>query len=303
MDDLNPVKQEPVKDRAFLETPPFKFTLMSFCTLGLYDLYWSYRNWHFIKSRNGSDIWPWARAVFYPLWHYSLLTELEKALPFPSLSSKSYRLLLAAGLLLSSSLWRLPDPYWLVSMLSFVFFFPALVPKPDSSQMPVIETTRSSFRPVNILAVVIGGPLAAFVVLGSIGYFPSAVVINGDELWARDIAYLRREEILGDGEEIELFYSEGLFSIAEGGQFVSKDYITSYTVDPETNETLVYYAAYPDIEKIETSWSESFLDFTIVTITLFDGGQFELWLPTDDGGDRKFVETLNQNWEAQRLTI
>ena len=303
MDRVDSVQKEPSKQARFLETPPLKFALMSFCTLGLYDLYWSYRNWTFVKHRKGSSLWPWARALFYPLWHYSLITELERELPLPNLSGKAYRLFLGIGLLFTTALWRLPDPYWLTSMLGFVFFLPALVPKAETVSRPVIASDRSSFRPANLAAYVIGSPLTAFVVLSSIGFFPSALVIEGDKLWLRDIDYLRQEQILGENEQIQLFYSEGLFSIAEGGQFVSKDYVTSYSLDSDTDETLINFAAYPDIERIETVWSDNVLDFTIVTIYLQDGAQFDLWLPTDEGGDRKFVEKMNENWKAGRVII
>ena len=33
------------------------------------------------------------------------------------------------------------------------------------------------------------------------------------------------------------------------------------------------------------------------------GAQFDLWLPTDEGGDRKFVEKMNENWKAGRVII
>jgi len=212
----------------FLALSPAKFIAMSLCTFGIYEAYWSYKNWKVIKDCDKSEILPFWRAVFYPLWHYSLLTELNKTLESRALSSAGYRGLLTASVLILNATWRLPDPYWLVSNLMFLGFLPPLLAMRRSEQTGVIQEQARSFHPANLIAYFFGGPVFAFIALGSIGFFPSSVVVTGDALWDRDIIYLREAEILGPEEEIAYFYSGGIWSIAEDGQFVSNMYVTSY---------------------------------------------------------------------------
>ncbi len=43
---------------------PKKFTILFLSTMGLYGIYWSYKNWSLYKSSSDSNIWPIARAFF-----------------------------------------------------------------------------------------------------------------------------------------------------------------------------------------------------------------------------------------------
>ena len=273
---------------------------MSVCTFGVYEIYWTYKNWRIVKDRHRSEIMPFWRAFFYPIWHYSLLTELNTVLNSGTLSSAAFRGVLAASVIILMPTWRLPDPYWLVSFLTFLGFLPALLAMQRSRPTRAIEEQTSSFHPSNLIAYLLGGPLFVFIALSSIGFFPSTAVVTGDALWDRDIEYLREAEILAPGEEITYFYSGGLWSIAEDGQFISDEYVTSYYRHPETGETHVDFTPYSEIKDIDVKWAASFLDMTIVTITTRDDRQFELWLSDEAGGDRRFVDSLKENWNRSQ---
>ena len=54
-----------------------KFVILSLVTVGLYPVVWFYRNWRYIKTSEGTSIWPWARALFFPLWYYPMLKRLD----------------------------------------------------------------------------------------------------------------------------------------------------------------------------------------------------------------------------------
>ena len=290
---------EPIEDNSgnhLFVLSPAKFVAMSLCTFGLYEVYWSYKNWKFIRDRDAANQLPFWRAVFYPLWHYSLLTELNKTLESQALSNGAYRGFLAASVIILNAAIRLPDPYWLVSILTILGFLPALfaMQKPQAFE-PIQHQTRS-FRPANLIAYLLGGPLFVFVALGTIGFFPSTSVVAGQDLWDRDVAYLREAEILGPDEEIEYFYSLGLWSIVEDGQFISDRYVTSYYQDPNDGETNIDFASYEEIADINIVWSDSFVEDTIATITINDDYQFEVWLSPENEGDQKFVNAMRRNW-------
>jgi len=275
----------------YFAPPPLKFIAMSICTFGIYELYWSYRNWRFVKDRDGLDIMPFWRAFFYPLWHYSLLTELNTTLKSKVLSSRAFRVVLAVLVLALNMTIRLPDPYWMVSTLTFLGFLPPIL---------AMQNRARSFHLSNLAAYLLGGPVFVMVVLSAIGFLPSTAVITQDEMWARDIAYLRDHEILGPDENIAYFFSEGIWSIAEGGQFFSDQFVTSYSQDVDTGEIYLDYVEFSRISDIDVVWSESWMDMTIVTVTTDDDYQFTLWLSAEEGGDKKFVKQMKNVWHLSR---
>jgi hypothetical protein len=54
-----------------------RLALLSIFTAGLYNLYWFYRNWKFVKQYDGSRIWPFWRAVFTIIWMWPLLYKIR----------------------------------------------------------------------------------------------------------------------------------------------------------------------------------------------------------------------------------
>jgi hypothetical protein len=272
-------------------TPAAKFVAMSLCTFGLYEIYWSYKNWQFVRDRDGSEILPFWRAAFYPLWHYSLLGKLCSELQSKTLSSRLYKAFLAISLIGLNALWRLPDPYWLLSFLTFLPFLPAL---------SAGNKAGASFRPPNLVAYFLGGPLLVFISLSSIGFLPSTAVVTENKLWNRDIEYLREAEILGQDEQIVFFYSTGLWSIKEDGQFISNEYVTSYWQDPEDDQTHIEFVSYNNIDNIKVVWAEGFLDMTVVTITTNEDYEFDIWLSSEAGGDKKFVNSMRRFRNASK---
>ncbi|HNP63005.1 MAG TPA: hypothetical protein PKH39_03665 [Woeseiaceae bacterium] len=64
----------------FYVVSPTKFYLLSVLTLNLYYVYWFYRNWRAVKVREGSDIWPVPRAIFFIFFTHSLFNDIDAAL-------------------------------------------------------------------------------------------------------------------------------------------------------------------------------------------------------------------------------
>jgi hypothetical protein len=104
----------------FFTASTLKLVLMSVLTLGLYELYWFYRNWVLIKARTGQDLMPFWRAFFAPIWSYYCFKHIETTAAENNAPAPPSAGLLACGYFILQALWRLPDPYWLISALSFV---------------------------------------------------------------------------------------------------------------------------------------------------------------------------------------
>src|SRR5262249_28176473 len=106
----------------YFEVSLFKLTVMSICTFGLYELYWFYKNGNFIKQRERTDILPFWRAFFAYFFCYQCFSRIRvsaAALGLPQLISAGP---LAAGWIITTLLWRLPDPYWIISWFAFLSY-------------------------------------------------------------------------------------------------------------------------------------------------------------------------------------
>jgi hypothetical protein len=84
-----------------------KLLVMTTATLGLYQLYWFWRNWILVKSRERTRILPFIRAWFALWFAFSLFRRVYSEQP-----RSPAPLLLAIGwAVLVSSWWWLPDAY------------------------------------------------------------------------------------------------------------------------------------------------------------------------------------------------
>ncbi|VUD58452.1 hypothetical protein TDB9533_02426 [Thalassocella blandensis] len=54
-----------------------KFFVLFIATLGIYSIYWFYRNWKLYRRRNNEDIWPVARGIFSIFFAHSLFNNVE----------------------------------------------------------------------------------------------------------------------------------------------------------------------------------------------------------------------------------
>ncbi|OUS00661.1 hypothetical protein A9Q81_10250 [Gammaproteobacteria bacterium 42_54_T18] len=64
----------------FYVVSTLKFTVLYISTLGIYALYWFYRNWTVHKIKQGLDIWPIPRAIFAIFYIHSLFNNVNNKL-------------------------------------------------------------------------------------------------------------------------------------------------------------------------------------------------------------------------------
>ncbi|MCZ4316399.1 DUF3857 domain-containing protein [Comamonadaceae bacterium G21597-S1] len=103
-----------------------KYLLMYYCTLGLYDYYWGYRNWWLIRQREQTRIIPVLRALFGPFFSFALFGRVRD---FPVEQGAHMALpvrTLALGWLLVAQFSWLPGPYNLLYLISPLFTLPVV---------------------------------------------------------------------------------------------------------------------------------------------------------------------------------
>lgn len=57
-----------------------KFLLLFLATMGMYAIYWTYRNWRAYKAASGESLWPAVRGVFLVFFTHSLFRHVDEAL-------------------------------------------------------------------------------------------------------------------------------------------------------------------------------------------------------------------------------
>lgn len=147
--------------------PVWHFVLLNFLSLGLYEIPWFYRNWKRIKELRKLKVTPLLRAVFAPLFAYSLFKNMLKLAKENGYQQKDSPGSLAVAYVFLSLLWRLPDPYWLVSLASILPLIPVTramnhywrVKQPDLS-------VRTSFSGGEIAFLAVGGIIWILVLAG-----------------------------------------------------------------------------------------------------------------------------------------
>ena len=116
----------------FLHIPVARLILLSIASCGLYEAYWIYKNWSFLKERKGLIIRPFWRGVFGIFFCHSLLRDIyadkeARTLLEPAFSPSG----LATGwvilIVLANLIGRLPGPIASIigfAMPSYLFLVP-----------------------------------------------------------------------------------------------------------------------------------------------------------------------------------
>jgi hypothetical protein len=151
----------------FFAVSPTKLVVMSVCTMGLYQVYWFYKQWVLIKQRSEPLIIPWARALFGIFWCYNCFEFIrndERTLQIePNLPAGP----LAIGWIAASLAWRLPEPYFLIGFLAPLLLVPVQRHVNHINAMVAPDHDENSrFSGWNGLAIAVGGIFLALTVLG-----------------------------------------------------------------------------------------------------------------------------------------
>lgn len=161
----------------FFSVSLLKLTVLSLCTFGIYELYWFYRNWKLKKARDNSDISPFWRAFFGIIFCYQIFTHIRDEGASRGIQPPLAAGVLAAGWILLTLTWRLPDPYSLITFAAVAFLLPVqdYVNRINAHDVPNHDP-NARFSAWNWVGVVVGGFLFAFSLWVAI--FPPATVAS-----------------------------------------------------------------------------------------------------------------------------
>ncbi len=150
---------------------PEKFIVLSICTFGIYELYWSYKNWQRIAGFTGERMSPFWRTFFAPFWSYALFKDLKYACTSRGSPASYSPGWLALAYFVLGVTWRLPQPFNLISLFTFLPFLPVIVSAQNFNsryQSTTGETLNKNFSGWNIAAIVLGGITVVLAIIGSL---------------------------------------------------------------------------------------------------------------------------------------
>jgi hypothetical protein len=149
-----------------------KFIVMSVCTLGLYHVYWAYKNWARIETEPGESLMPWARAIFLGIWNFSLFNRVHTRAAYEEIPTGWNPIFLGIVVLVFAGISRLPHGLGIISLLSFIPYLPVVgtIAKLNAKVASVTaEGPNDNFSGWNIAGIICGGLFAALAIVGSIG--------------------------------------------------------------------------------------------------------------------------------------
>lgn len=145
-----------------------KFIFLSIISFGTYEIWWIYKAWRFYKQKENLDIMPGARAIFSFFFLNSLFNKILEFSKKKEYQNSYSSVSLYIGFFVVNNLHRLPDPFWLISIMSFVFLIPPFkalnFAKINSTDF--IVTKQDSFSSRQIALIVIGVIFWALVLIG-----------------------------------------------------------------------------------------------------------------------------------------
>ena len=288
---------EPVEEASvYHHVSMVKFIVYSICSLGLYELFWAYRNWKFIKARDNSGIMPFWRALFLPLWCYSLTKDVADTRG----GAKPGVVSLVAGVyFFISILWKLPDPYWLITLSNFIpLLYPVKVIDELNRERGVRGPHYSRVKKRHVALSLVGVLVLANAVRTVAGLAPDTRVIAGQNLPKLHAAWLRKAGVVKPDETVEYFYCGAIFSTRSKGCVVTDKGVAAY--EKSGGELEVQRAAYAEIANIHVTYSDSWFEDTQVFIEPRDKDGFYLLFSTEKKMDRLCVKRVMDLWNRSK---
>lgn len=169
--DVSPVQSEAIAatpvEPPFFATSLLKLSVMSVFTLGLYELYWFYKNWQLIKRRERLNIMPFWRAFFAVFFCYPCFSHIRKYDHSSVTPGTLAAGPLAVGWIVLNLSWRLPDPFWLITFFAFLFILPIQQRANEiNNAVAPGHDPNSRFTWQNWVGIAIGSVILALDVIG-----------------------------------------------------------------------------------------------------------------------------------------
>ena len=158
--------------------PLWHMVALSIATFGIYQIFWFYKNWKQLKAHQNLDIKPgWRTAgLFVPIWGLILTYRQFDDIRGHAENSGIEKLFLPGWMLVQyivlTALWRLPDPYWLLTFFSI-------------APLTIVQETLNDYwkkeQPELVLKTNLSGGQITVLILGGIFFLLALVGLFAGE--------------------------------------------------------------------------------------------------------------------------
>ena len=280
-----------------------RFYIFSIMTFNLYTVYWTYRNWLYIKTQMNSSIIPFGRSLFHSLFFYSFNRYFKLDSEERYGKNKVYSNPVAAFLLVFYLLTSVAQsgPIYVLALLILPLLCVIYVNYINliNNKESILYKYNTSWSWKHIPMVLFFTPLLIVSVLGDFYLIPSSNIEKGQRIWSHDLRFMKREGVLSASEDVQYFFSNDFWSIRADGNGFTEHNVFSYW--NENDQLSIEKASFDDIKDIVPQYGKSYSDDTIVTISRYDDSTFLLFLSGDKPKDRVFVNKMKEYWEASKV--
>src|SRR5436190_4024837 len=157
---------KPEVKRYFFDVSMSKLIVMSLFTLGLYEIYWFYKNWQLAKQR-GQAVSPALRALFSIFFVIPLLREIREIARSVQTGTTMSPGSVGGLFIVLAFAWRLPKPFWLIGYASVI---PLAIAQGEVAKihraLGLDPTVNNRYSWKNIVGIVIGGLIHTLAIIG-----------------------------------------------------------------------------------------------------------------------------------------
>jgi hypothetical protein len=154
-----------VKDPRWFRVGGVKLAVMFVATMGLYQLYWFYKQWDRVRDA-GDNVAPAPRSLFSILFCYSLFRRINDSTYAVGVQTRLPPSLLAVGFILPSLMWKMEGA---VAFLGFLAFVPLVAAQRIANRVALAqgstEDPNTRLTRLNWGGVLAGGGLLALLAM------------------------------------------------------------------------------------------------------------------------------------------
>jgi hypothetical protein len=145
-----------------------KFAILSFLSLGLYCIWWSYKVWKYYERKDTLDIMPAARALFLVIFGYSMFQKILNHAQANGYTKSYPSALLIIGVFVFNLTSRIEGNIGMISVFFFIFLFPPLLAFNYAVEKEEVYSGfyKSGFNGRQLAIVIIGAILWVLIALG-----------------------------------------------------------------------------------------------------------------------------------------
>lgn len=292
-----------LEETKFYPISPLKFGVLALVTLGMYQVYWFYRNWSYLKRIESPSIFPFWRSCFTYIWFYPFYSRLvngEESKDITALpKSKWFAIGLTAVCLLLTGL-SLFDNFKIISIILTTIIGLALVVHiakiPQVNYAGFTHNSRWLFR--HYLLVVVCLPVFLVVAGQGLGLLPGTEVVTGNKLYAHDVRFLKRHKIIPARAQVLYFYSTAALNFHDAGNGFTEKTVFSYWHD-DAGELTIKSVPFSKIEDITENSTAGLLGDKALSLTDDEGEEFNVYLGNSDRKNKVFIEKIRAQWQQE----